>query len=138
MIVEEFDIEKKFVDYNELYFECELPFPNIKIIHSYKNLGICTCKFDDYDNITEVTIGISDNYDFTEEQFDDVLLHEMIHYYLAWTKQDVRLTHKNEFKSMMKLFNELYGTNISIKTNVTNFKLNKNKKSFLSKLLALF
>ena len=52
MVVEKFDIEKKFIDNNELFFDCELPFPNFEIIHSYKYLGTCTCNFDENNDIS--------------------------------------------------------------------------------------
>ena len=136
MVVEKFDIEKKFIDNNEMFFECELPFPNFEIIHSSKYLGRCTCNFDENNNIVDVTIAISDSYDFTESQFDDVLLHEMIHYYLAWTKQDIYLSHGSEFKKMMKEFNKRYGTNINVVTN--KFYLKRNKTNFISKLFSWF
>ena len=132
---EETDIGFKFVDFNELYFECELPFPNLEIIHSSKNLGLMTCDFDEYDNIVSATISITDYYDFTESQFDDVMLHEMIHYYLAWTKQDVSMSHGKEFKRMMRMFNKEYKTNIQVVTN--SFKLKRNKNiSFWRRLLS--
>ena len=138
MIVEEFDIGKQFIDNNELIFECELPFPTIKTIHSYEDLGTCTCIFDNDNNITSVTIAISDKYNFTKTQFNDVLLHEMIHYYLAWTKKDVNLSHGREFKKMMKEINQKFGTNIDIVTNASKLERINQKSSFLDKLFSLF
>ena len=130
MNAEKFDIGFKFIDFNELFFECELPFPNFEVIHTSKDLGRISCEFDNYYNITRVTISITDYYDFTESQFDNILLHEMIHYYLAWTKKDVNLSHGKEFKEMMRRFNKEYKTNIQVATNVLGFRRNERKWFF--------
>ena len=52
-------------------------------------------------------------YYFTLKQFEDILVHEMIHYYLAYFGVDKNCSHGREIKKMAKRLNETYGLNIT-------------------------
>lgn len=93
------EISFKFNIYNIDYFDGVLELPEFKIIHSKKILGCFTCMLDFDDSLYNPVIEISDAYLYTEEQFRNLLLHEMIHYYLAYTQEDINVTHGKAFKN---------------------------------------
>ena len=45
----------------------------------------------------------------------DVMVHEMIHYYIAWNRIKDNGSHGRQFWHIAKDFNEKYGLNIAIK-----------------------
>lgn len=102
-----------FNEYNKKCFNNLLPRPLISLFHSEKLLGRFTCDFDENNEIDNPRIEISDSYEYTEQRLVDVLVHEMIHYYLAYTQQDVYLTHGEYFQNMANYLNNNFGLNIS-------------------------
>ncbi len=80
--------------------------------------GLISLHFDFYYQIDapfgmSETIEISDFYDYTECEFRNILIHEMIHYYLYYTGEAPRCCHGKVFKAMAKHFNREYGMNIT-------------------------
>lgn len=124
--------------YNDDYFDGVLPCPNLKIRHSYRTLGYFSCEYDEYGNMFNQTIEMSDNYDYTESQLRDIFVHEMIHYYLAYKGIDTRCRHGKEFKKMAREFNSKYGMNITPTINVTPYQIKKGKSNFMFKLCTFF
>ena len=81
MRVCEAQIRCLFRQYNANYFGGILPMPYVKIRHSVNTLGYFSYMPDEVYGTTE-TIEISDFYAYTENQLRDIVVHEMIHYYL--------------------------------------------------------
>ena len=79
--------------YNDEYFGGVLPFPKLKIRHSYRTLGYFSCEYDEDGRMFNQTIELSDNYDYTEYQLRDIIVHEMIHYYLLLPVQFVLIAY---------------------------------------------
>lgn len=106
------------------YFEGMLIFPRFRILHSFRTCGrfeyIKGGWFDH--TINDPVIRMTDYYDFTPEQFVDVMVHEMIHYYLAWHGLDRRCSHGKAFKKMAGELNLNYGLNITPTVDVSKFK----------------
>ena len=98
MVIAEFNILASFYCFNEEYFGGILPIPHLKVRHGWR---------------MSETIEISDFYDYTEYEFRNILIHEMIHYYLYYTGEDPRCRHGKAFKAMAKRFNREYGMNIT-------------------------
>ena len=100
---------------NMEYFEGKLLFPQFGLLHSYRTCGyfhyIKGGWFDK--TVYDPIISITDYYAFSEEQFRDIMVHEMIHYYLAYTGLDRRCRHGREFKKMAERLNRTYGLNIT-------------------------
>ena len=126
-----------FADCNIEYFDSELPLPEFKVNNSYKTLGMYSTYPTDDGHYGDV-IEISGNYDFTESQVKDIMVHEMIHMYLMHFGIDKSCTHGKEFKKMMMDFNIRYGLNVDIRTDVTKFKVRKGKSDFMKRLCSLF
>lgn len=118
MVASSKTIEKYFKEYNKVYFDNKLPQPLFFIHTSYDILGYFNC----YKNIYKpgkyhrMSITMSDRYDFTEEEFKCILLHEMIHLYLVHTKSaiDGNLDHGNLFIKTITEFNKKYNLNIQV------------------------
>ena len=138
MILKEFNLIAAFHCYNEEYFDGILPIPNLVISHSYRTLGYFHCDVDLSGGFYNETIEISDNYDYTEEQFRDIMIHEMIHYYLLYVGLDTKCRHGKEFKRLMDDFNIRHGFNITKTIDLTNYKVRRGKSKLMFKLCTFF
>ncbi len=114
MVANQHNMLLAFDEYNMKYFEGKLLFPQFDLLHSYR-----TCGYFQYTTggwfdktVYDPIIFITDYYDFTEQQFVDVIVHEMIHYYLAYTGQDRSCRHGKKFKEMAERLNNQYGLHI--------------------------
>lgn len=81
MLVTKSWIEKKYNEFNKLYWEDKLPHNlNFKVNRSHRNWGMASYKFDYInDTIVPESITISNYYDSPESVKIQTLLHEMIH-----------------------------------------------------------
>lgn len=130
-----FNLMWLFDECNQNYFGGMLPTPNIEIIDTTKKLGYFTALFDRYGNLREPKIQISGRYEFSEKRLKDVLVHEMIHYYLAYIKADIRLTHGNAFICMANELNRNYNLNITETYDVSDMVKIK-KENWFTKLFS--
>ena len=112
------EISDYFWNFNRLYFDDYLETPEFYLFHSYKTLGWFECFMTPYGG-ENPRIGISDSYAYTFEELRDVLVHEMIHYYLAYMGEDMRVRHGKRFKEMAAELNEEFGLNVQVKYNTT-------------------
>ena len=53
-------------------------------------------------------------FDLPQNVWEDIIIHEMIHYHLALTRQQDRTPHGPNFRRMMKDINERYGREVRI------------------------
>ena len=63
---------------------------------------------------TDFVIKISRHYDISERQVQNVLLHEMIHYYIAFKGIRDTSPHGRAFKSLMHTLNSRHGWDITV------------------------
>ena len=138
MVISNFNILAGFQAFNHDYFGGKLPIPRVVIRHSYRTLGYFHCEIDEYGNILSPIIEMSDNYDYTESQFRDILVHEMIHYFLVFNGKDKKCRHGKEFKRMSKEFNSKYGMNITSTIDLTPYTIKKGNSKFMYTLCTLF
>ena len=97
-------LKEAFTHYNQLIFHGELPLPALKLSRGKTRLGQMACKRRTYWRRTiysDYTISISTYYALNKEEIDDVLIHEMIHYYIAYTGQKDTSAHGVIFRQMM-------------------------------------
>ena len=124
-----------FNEYNNKCFGGELPRPMLSLVHDKRTLGRFTCGFYD-DEMENPRIEISDSYEYTEDRLIDVLVHEMIHYYLAYTGEDVYLSHGKAFKNLANYFNSNFGMNITETVDVSGMNRVKQGGNWFSKLFS--
>ena len=121
------NIAEAFDEYNKTYFEGKLPVPMFDLLHSFR-----TCGYFQYNKggwfdktLYDPTISMTDYYDFTEKQFKDIMVHEMIHYYLAYFGIDRRCKHGKKFKQMSECMNRTYGLNITPYLDLSKYRRRK-------------
>lgn len=109
---------KKFHEYNVQMFGGELPLPAIFASKARTYLGRYEC------DVRHKLFGRTERYnhririntvqDFPEEEIDDIIIHEMIHYYISFKGLHDTSAHGRIFRSMMADINARFGRNISI------------------------
>ena len=116
-------IEQKFREYNHLYFNGELPLPQFGLLKSYLTCGYFSCnKIIGRRKLKKPRIEISCYFDWEEDDLRNVMVHEMIHYYLAYKHIDTLITHGEAFQKMSEDVNRQYGLNIAEKVDCSMFK----------------
>lgn len=122
IIIDKFNLMAYFTEYNNAFFGGILPYPEFKIRKSYYTLGFFSCNYNDDYSLYNCVLEISNRYDYTEEQFRNVMVHEMIHYYLAYTGKDVKMEHGAEFDRMATKLNREHSLNITSTIDVSEYK----------------
>ena len=111
-------ILEKFKQYNALIFQDKLPMLPIRIGHARTSLGglryakrknlLGKVKYSNFQMV------ISDYYDLPEREVEDTLIHEMIHYYIAYHQLHDTSAHGELFHQMMNEINEKFGRHITV------------------------
>lgn len=112
-------LEACFQRFNANYFNAQLPLPIFKLSKSRTRLGTMSYKkvrrWGRWQS-SDFTIRLTTYYDMTERQAQNVLLHEMIHYYIAYTGQRDTAPHGAVWKGMAETLNRKYGWEIKATT----------------------
>ena len=110
-----------FDTFNRDYFAGSMPRPRLSLGHSRSRRGsrafrrrrtLLVWKNSD------IAIRLSTYYDCTERELQTVLLHEMIHLYIAWKGIRDDAPHGRVFRRMMDELNTRYGWNITVSTSM--------------------
>ena len=106
-----------FRQFNTDYFGSELPMPRIVLSKARTRLGTMACKCTRRlmkRVYTDFTIRISIYYDCSEREYQETLLHEMIHYYIMYKRIPDTSSHGRVFREMMQRLNSQSGWHITI------------------------
>ena len=129
MIANQETMVDSFWDCNEKYFDNSLPTPWFETVNSISVIG----KFEYHKNkrnskkpIRDQVIKMSDCFDYPEKDFIETMVHEMIHYYIAWNRIKVLRSHGRVFMRMANEMKEKYGLNVTKKIDAFSFKLTEN------------
>ena len=118
-------LRQAFEHYNDLIFEGKLPVPKLKWSRAKTRLGQMACKRKtSWGRIKyyDFTISISNYYKLTKEEIDDVLIHEMIHYSIAYTGLKDTSAHGIVFRGMMDKINRTFNRHITISVHTRNLQ----------------
>ena len=118
-------LRQAFEHYNDLIFEGKLPVPKLKWSRAKTRLGQMVCKRKTSWGRTkyyDFTISISNYYKLTKEEIDDVLIHEMIHYSIAYTGLKDTSAHGIVFRGMMDKINRTFNRHITISVRTRNLQ----------------
>lgn len=129
-------IESAFNKYNVLYFNGVLKRPAFKITNSKRQLGCLAIKISPFGTKVH-TLSISKYWDRTEKQYDNTIIHEMIHLYISQMNIYDNGSHGRVFKQHCARINK-YGWNLSRTTDTKDWKLSeeaqKKEENRLSKV----
>mgnify|MGYP002515657213 FL=1 len=117
-------IERKFAEYNALYFDGALPEIPVRLSNAKGFLGKVSYRkvrqglFGKTKN-TDFVLRINTRIDLPEEVIEDTILHEMIHYYIGYHQLEDTSSHGSLFRQMMCRINESGGRHIAITHRLT-------------------
>lgn len=116
-------IKQRFDEMNERMFGGSLPDIPIELSKAKTFLGQCAFKkrrkLLGRTELYDFRLKISVAFDLPAEELDDVILHEMIHYYIGVNRLKDTSAHGKIFRSMMKDLNKGFGRNVSISHRLT-------------------
>lgn len=111
-------IEKKFEEFNELMFAGKLPKIPIELSDAKSFLGKCVYKKrkgkDGKEELYDFRLRMNTRVDLPEQEVEDTLIHEMIHYFIGINKLEDVSSHGPIFLHIMNTINEKYGRNITV------------------------
>ena len=116
-------IQDKFKEYNHLFFKDKLPMLPIQIGNAKSSLG--GVHFRRKRNLLgkeefyDFKMTISARFDLPEEEVQDTLIHEMIHYYILYHQVHDTAPHGKAFHQIMEAINQAYGRHITVSHRMT-------------------
>lgn len=114
---------RMFNECNKMYFHGSLPSPKYGLMNKLNILA----RFEYNKNkkgkkpIKWQEIKFSDCYDFPEEVFRNLMVHELIHYYIAWNGIRDNKSHGKEFMKIANELNTKYNLNVTKKVDASSF-----------------
>ena len=112
-------IETKFDAFNKLIFGGELPRIPIVLGSATRVVGAFSCKvrrnFWGKKEYFDLKLRFSKKFDLPENELEDVIIHEMIHYYIHFKNLKDKSAHGPLFKNLMNQINKTFGRKISIR-----------------------
>lgn len=117
-------VERKFEEFNQQMFASKLPKLPVELSDAKTFLGMCVYKRkkDGNGNIIkyDFRLRINTRIDLPEEEIEDTIIHEMIHYYIGVNQLKDSSAHGQLFQYIMNNINEKYNRHLTI-----SFKGNK-------------
>ena len=113
-------IQDTFDRFNALCFDSSLPAVEIVLTRAGSFLGKMEYKSrrDFFGIITshyDFRMKISTGFDLPQDELEDVVIHEMIHYYIAFRNIRDTSAHGEAFRRMMDIINRKYGRHIRVR-----------------------
>ena len=111
-------IEQKFGEFNELIFGGKLPMLPVVLSSAKTFLGACAYKKKKTlfggTKYYDFKLRINKRIDLPEQEIEDIIIHEMIHYHIAYNGIKDTSTHGRVFKTLMNDINKRFGRHISV------------------------
>ena len=116
-------IEAKFKEYNTLMFDGSLQMPPIKLSRARTFVAQCAAKkrrtlFHGI-RLFDFSLKFSTCFDLPEKEWEDTIIHEMIHYYIGVNGLKDTSAHGKLFRQMMDEINLRFSRNLSISHTAT-------------------
>lgn len=111
-------IERKFQEFNALMFDGKLTMPQIQLSRARTFVGQCAAKKHRSllhgTQLFDFRLKFSICFDLTEEEWEDTIIHEMIHYYIGVNGIKDTSAHGQVFRQMMETINQRFGRKLTI------------------------
>ena len=132
-------LQETFRKYNEEIFGNALPMPNLRVSNAKRRLGSMHCRIQKTWRKTHrsFTIVVSNYYDVPLSLIEDTLIHEMIHYEIAYKKLKDTSAHGTLFRQRMDEINHKHHRNITISKRMTDYAPRKNDQTETYLVLAI-
>ena len=126
-------LEERFDTFNRMCFDGALPRIPIRLSGARSYIGRLRYRpVRDWRGRTvrceDFLIRISTRFDLTEAETEDTLIHEMIHYWIAWRGIRDSSVHGKAFRAKMQEINEKYGRHITISHKTTQGELDRDTR----------
>ena len=116
-------IEKKFQEFNTQMFGGKLTMPPIQLSRARTFVGQCAAKkrrsLMHGAQLFDFRLKFSICFDLSEEEWEDTIIHEMIHYYIGVNGLKDTSAHGHLFRQMMDTINQRFGRNLTISQHST-------------------
>lgn len=114
---------RMFNECNKKYFNGSLPSPKYGLMNKLNILARFECNKNKKREkpIKWQEIKFSDCYDFPEDVFRNLMVHELIHYYIAWNGIKDNKDHGKEFMRIANELNTKYNLNVTKKVDASSF-----------------
>lgn len=111
-------VQSKFREFNQQFFNGTLPDLPIELSDAKGFIGVCKYKKrkkeDGSIELYDFRLSINTRIDLPEEEIEDTIIHEMIHYFIGLNRLEDSSSHGPMFRHLMKTINEKYGRHITI------------------------
>lgn len=126
-------LREQFGTFNNAYFGGKLPEPEFVVSNARTILGQFCCRSRRSailrrQKLDHFTIKVTKYYDLPEREYQNVLLHEMIHYYIAYQRIKDTSAHGQVFRAMMNELNSRHGWNIKVRVDTRQWAANDKRK----------
>lgn len=111
-------VQEKFREFNRRMFDGKLPELPISVTNAKSYLGVCLyrTRFKWNGNLEyyDFKLRISRRVDLSQDELDDTIIHEMIHYWIGLFSPDDMPGHSPLFRKMMADINQRFGRHIRV------------------------
>lgn len=111
-------LQRKFLEFNTLMFSGKLPVPPIQLSRARTFVGLCAFKkrrtILHGTQLYDFRLKFSICFDLPEPEWEDTIIHEMIHYYIGVNGLKDSSAHGPLFRQMMEQINQQFGRSLSI------------------------
>lgn len=111
-------IESKFQEFNSQMFDGKLTMPPIQLSRARTFVGQCAAKkrrtLLHGTKLFDFRLKFSICFNLSEEEWEDTIIHEMIHYYIGVNGLKDTSAHGQIFRKMMESINKQFGRKITI------------------------
>lgn len=116
-------IQRKYRHFNDLIFNGRLPEIPIRLSDSGRFMGQCTFETrrhpDGRIERTGFTLRVNTRISMPEHDFEDVIIHEMIHLFIGLSGLEDTAPHGEIFRSVMRSINSTHNRNITVSYRAT-------------------
>ena len=111
-------VEDTFTYFNDMCFGGALPPVQISLVKASTFLGKMEYRTRHTlfgSSVVSYRMKISVNFDLPQEELEDVVIHEMIHYHIAFNRLKDSSVHGRIFRDMMERINTDYGRHLTVR-----------------------